>query len=228
MKRDSMVNVKVAQAQRLSGWRELILVYVVILYIWGLYRLLFRLPVWVEEILLKGLVFGGPVYYVYKRYQWRLIDMGVTGINLAPSVYLGVFLGIMMGLVGNVGNIIRHGALLLSDQGVTTAGLGGFIILSLLTAFWEQLLFCGVFLRLAMELIVDEWNSAWLISGLFVLLHVPQLLFVQKLPWEQFMISSILLFLLQMGAVILMFRGRNLLAPVMAQALWGITVYLFR
>jgi hypothetical protein len=225
---EEVKNLKVSTIQKLLSLREVILLYLVILLLWGLYRLLFRLPVWFEEVVLKAVVFGIPVYLTSRRHQWNWKDLGITGTNLSASVYMGIFLGVMLGIVGNIGNIIRHGGLALAPFGLSSETMGGFLILSLITAFWEQLLFCGMFGRLLGEMFRDEWSQAWMVTLLFVGLHLPSLVFIQHLPAVQLAVAVILLVLLQLGNMILFFRYKNLAAPVMAQALWGVTVFLFR
>jgi len=224
----AVTKLKVSTVQQLYSWREVAVVYGLVLILWGIYRLMFRLPVWFEEGVLKALVFGLPIAWVSRRHQWQMKDLGITGNNLASGVYLGIFLGIMLGLVGNVGNVLRHGGLDWASFGITSNMLGGLIILSLLTAFWEQLLFCGMFLRLIEEMVVNEWKIAWIIALLFAGLHLPALILIQHLPGFQLVTAACLLFLLELGNVILMLRLRNLAAPIMAQALWGVTIFLFR
>ena len=225
---EEVTKFRVATVQRLLASRELSLTYVVILLLWGCYRLLFRLPVWFEELGLKAVIFGLPVYLTAKKHQWQWKELGMTGVNLTVSVYLGIMLGIILGLVGNLGNLMRYGKLSLSAFGLTGEALGGFIILSLVTAFWEQLLFCGLFQKLVSEVGRDEWWQAWVVTILFVTLHLPALVFVQRLTLIQLGVAVITLVLLQLGNVVLMLRWRNLAAPLMAQALWGITVFMFR
>jgi hypothetical protein len=228
IKRENIIQLKVSTLQEILSSREALLLYVIIGLGWGVYRLLFRLPTIIEETILKAIVFGIPVFYVAHKRQWRWKELGMTVDNLTASVYLGILLGMILGVAGNFGNTIRHGGLQFNDFGLTSATLGSFIILSLVTAFWEQLLFTGMFLRLLAEVIKDEWKLTWLVAILFVGLHIPALLLIQQLQGVQFVVAVILLLLLQMGSVILMLRYKNLAAPIMAQALWGVTVFLFR
>lgn len=221
-------DLNVAQVQRLAEWRDVAIVFTIVLVLWGLYRLLFRLPTNFEEVILKGFVFGLPVLVVARRYQWRLVDLGISSKRLTLSVYGGLALGIMLGVVGQLGNILRHQGLQWSQWGLTSETLGGFIVLSLVTAFWEQLLFCGLFLRMTQDILSDEWKQAWVVAILFVVLHVPALIFIQQFVGFDMVVALLLLLLLQLGNVILRLRFDNLIAPIMAQALWGVTVFLFR
>jgi membrane protease YdiL (CAAX protease family) len=115
---------------------------------------------------------------------------------------------------------IRH-------SGLTSAGLGSYVILSVVTAFWEQLLFSGYLLRTLYLIIKNEWIAMWAVSSLFVCLHLPALLLVQHLGGGQLVLAVGLLLVLQMGCSLLRLWLKNLAAPMMAHALWGVTLYLF-
>lgn len=215
--------------QHLVIWHRVIGLYVFVLLTWGLYRLLFRFPVWFEESVLKALVFGMPVLWLaLRRDGWKFTHLGFTGERLFSSVYLGLGLGVFLGFLGQIGNIIRHGGIELSSFGLTSESLGGFLLLALVTAFWEELLFVGYILQRLEAVIADEWLRSSLVAGLFAFLHVPSLLFVQKVTFAQGVVYLVLLFTVGLGNSILMLRTRNLAAPILTHALWGVTVYLFR
>jgi hypothetical protein len=210
-------------------WREVLWVVAFILIIWGMYRFLLSYPVWLEETLFKGLVFGGPVFWlVWRRLGWKLKDLGMSPVGLLPAVHLGILLGLVMGLMGQMGNLLRHGQLIWSSYGLTSETIGGFLILSLVTAFWEQLVFSGYMLKRLYKVVHDEVTLVSVVALLFALVHVPALLIIQQLGLVSLAVSFLLLFLLQCGCGILRLRVGNLAAPIMAHALWGVTIYLFR
>lgn len=209
--------------------KKLLWAYVVILVVWGMYRLLFRLPVVVEETVLKGIVFGVPVWWaVYKAKLLPAEEVGLTNRRLLSGVYLGLFLGMGLGLVAQVSNIMRYGGLVLSDFGVTSESVGGFLLLNLVTAFWEQLLFAGLILPVLLTVFKDEWRALWVTGILFALLHIPAMVFIQQASILGVMLGSMLMWLLMMGAGILKLRYQTLATAVLAQALWGMSVFLFR
>jgi len=140
---------------------------------------------------------------------------------------LGLGLGVILGFVGQLGNVIRHGTLIFEGYGITSEALGGFIVLSLVTAFWEELVFMGYILKRLEKVLVREGIRVAVVGGMFAILHFPALA-TSGTSILQLVISLILLTLLGMGNAILMLRQKNLIAPIMAHALWGVTVFLFR
>jgi hypothetical protein len=213
----------------LMVWREVMWVFALILIIWGMYRFLLSYPVWFEETVLKGLVFGGPVFWVsFKKNSWSFKDLGITAAHLLPAVHLGLLLGFLLGLVGQLGNLLRYGQISLTDYGLTSETLGGFLILSLVTAFWEQLVFAGYMLRRIFLVTKNELIAVMVVALLFVAIHLPALILIQKMGGPMLIVALLMLFLLQMGCGILRLRINNLAAPLLAHALWGVTIYLFR
>jgi membrane protease YdiL (CAAX protease family) len=134
---------------------------------------------------------------------------------------------VILGFFGQLGNIVRYGSLQLQIHGMTSEAVGGFLILTLITAFWEQLVFTGYLLGKLVGVVRNEQKLVIVVGGMFALLHVPALV-VQQLAWGQVVIATTLLLLLGMGSAILRLRQKNLIGAVMAHALWGVTIFLFR
>src|SRR3989344_8052758 len=91
---------------------DVVSVYTTILVVWGFYRLLFRLPEWVEELFLKPVVFLLPVWRrVIKdepgSLRGRLESLGITNKNLGVATALGLALGVFYLFVGRVGVSLR-------------------------------------------------------------------------------------------------------------------------
>jgi membrane protease YdiL (CAAX protease family) len=219
----------VKEHKRLEAWHRIVGVYTFIFISWGIYRLLFRFPVWLEEAGFKALVFGIPVFYmVLTREKQKLDSLGITITNLFESVYLGLGLGILLGFFGQVGNFLKNsGSLELSSFGLSLENIGAFLVLAFITAWWEELFFMGYLLTRLLTLVKSEWKAAIITSVLFALIHIPARL-VDQTPISQLLLQLILLFSLGVGNSILMIRTRNLAAPIMAHALWGVTVFMFR
>ncbi len=209
-------------------FKEVGTIYLFIFIVWGLYRFLFRLPTLFEEVVLKGLVFGGSVAWLGYKNGWGWQTFGIRPEGLSRSVRWGLVAGMGVGLVGQLGNMIRHDGLTLSRFGLDGKVLGTFLILSLVTAFWEQLVFSGYILNRLRTVVADIWVRSWVVAVLFVLIHIPALILVSGLSGSILILTLILLLLMQMAAQILFYRFNNLAAPILAQALWGVTIYLFR
>lgn len=218
----------IKEHEHLAVWHRVLGLFMFVLIIWGMYRFLFRLPVWFEELVLKGLVFGLPVLWVVFRWEgWRWQDLGIRLKGLLPSVVFGLGLGMSLGIVGNLGYFWRMGEMI-TGWSITAPQLGTFLVLALVTAFWEGLFFAGYVLKKLQVVLVDEWLRAWVVAGMFTLVHVPALLFVHSFQMSQVLVYGLLIMSVGLANMILMLRTGNLAAPILAQTLWGTTVFLFQ
>ena len=207
---------------------SLLIIYLGVFILWAGYRFFFKNTVFLEETLIKGIVFSLPLFILPLSVKNKLNFLGITGENFFKSVYLGIILGLVLGLAGQVGNLVRHHTMLFSSNNLTAANIGAFLILSLITAFWEQLLFSGYFLSFATRLFKSEVVQVTLTGLLFSLIHLPALLLVNKITFSQIYLSLLLLLTLGISCSILRLRQKNLIAPIMAHALWGVTIFMFR
>ena len=205
-----------------------ILIFILILLLWSFYRYLnLTVPIWLEETVIKGVIFSLPLILLPPAKKPLLAAVGITRHNFLKSVYLGISIGMILGLAGQFGNVMRHGGFSFASYGITSGTIGAFLILSLITAFWEQLLFSGYFLTQFKTFISSEFNLVLIIGLGFSLIHIPALLLNQAAA-SQIVLNLLLLFSLGVSCAILRLRLKNLIAPIMIHALWGVTIFLFR
>lgn len=208
--------------------KKTFIAFLLVTLIWTIYRYTLKLPVWVEETFIKGLVFSIPLILIPLKTSHILPALGITRQNFFKSVYLGITVGIILGFSGQIGNLIRHGYFNFNSYGLTSATIGNFIILAIITAFWEQLLFTGYFLARLKNTINNETYRVLIVGMGFTLIHLPALIFIQHLGLSAILFSSFLLLSLGVSCAILRLRLNNLIAPIMIHAFWGITIFLFR
>lgn len=214
--------------KQLDAWREIVSVFSIVFIFWGVYRLfLLPFPLYVEEVFLKGLVFGVPVYAMKVKNKWHWRDLGFTSERLFESVYVGLGLGMVMGVMGQLGNIIRYSGMWTDNTNLSAGLLSEFVSLALATAFWEQLLFSGYIVKRASLVVSNEWRVMAMTASLFTLLYFPNMVFIRHLPLLDVLLSTLLLFTFQFAAGVMRLRFNNLAAPVLAQTFWGITIFLF-
>lgn len=205
-----------------------ILAFIFVFFSWGLYRFLhLSFPIWLEETVIKGAIFSLPLIFLPPPRQPLFVALGITRRNFFKSVYFGISFGMVLGLAGQLGNFLRHQGFVFSQFGLTTGNIGAFLILSLITAFWEQLLFSGYFLSQLHEYINSETHLVFLVGFGFSLLHLPALM-SNTATASQIYLNFLLLFSLGISCAILRLRFNNLIAPIMVHALWGVTIFLFR
>lgn len=222
---------KPASLSTIELLRRTLMVYVVIFILWGLYRLLFRFPIGIEELLFKPLVFLPPVLSVLvgegMNVHQALSVFGLRRRGLALSIYYGLTLGVVFFLAVRLGGFVSVRAPFRFGVPVAASGVLSISLISLATAIWEQIVFSGFMLSRFQQVTHDEWGSATFTAVLFTLLHLPILLLESSVSFVSVAIELLLFFLVGFGNSVLMLRTRNIVAPVLSHTFWAMAVGLF-
>lgn len=200
-----------------------------IVIVWALYRYFFHLPEWADEFVFKPLVFAFPVlWYVRRREKRALESVGLTVKNIFTSIYIGLGFGFIFALEGIAANAIKYGRVqLLPNTPFEQLGIGMMILLSLATAFSEELLSRGfVFTRLY-EKTKNLPYAALMSSLMFVFLHVPILVTGLKLHGIALVLFFVTDFVLGFANTLLLYNTGSLIAPILVHIFWNMTVSLY-
>lgn len=209
--------------------KKIFLLYLFILLLWGFYRANIFLPEWVEEAFLKPVIFLGPIlWWVAKIEKRSLSSLGFTSKNFFKACYLGIGLGLAFSLVALLANIAKYGRLSTVSFGLEGTVLLLFLVLNLVTSFSEVTLFFGFILTRLKSIWTDEIKVIFTTGLLFSLIHLPIVIFVYHYQFLQILSYFLLTFCIGFGNAILMLRTNNLIAPILAQTFWGVSIYLFR
>lgn len=213
--------VSVVEAtSRVWGW---------IVLAWAFYRYFFRLPEWVDEFMVKPLVFVAPIlWYVTVREKRGVDSLGVTAKNFFSSVYIGLGFGFVFALEGLVANAIKYGKLqIVPIDAFQEYGMGMLLLLSMATAVSEELLSRGfVFLRF-MEGKKGLLYASFISTAMFVVLHVPILAFSLKLSGMALVLFFVTDFVLGFANALLLYNTGSLVAPILVHIFWNMTVALY-
>lgn len=210
--------------------KNVINLYVFIFLVWGLYRFLFRLPEQIEEIILKPLIWLGPLLWLLFKEKEDLKSIGWSFQGVFKSLYLGVGLGLLFALLGFLSHLVKY-------QGIAFVKLSslasldlfwGALGLSLITAVSEETVFRGYFFNRLWQVLKDERWANLLSSFGWVLIHLPITLFVFHYNLTQILVFLFLSFLYGVGAAFLFARTRTIIAPVLLHVFWGWPILLFR
>lgn len=200
-----------------------------ILLTWSLYRYFFKLPEAIDEFVAKPLVFVLPVlWYVLKKEKRNLSSLGLTGKRFFTSLYIGLGFGFVFALEGIAANAIKYGKIQINPiAAFEQYGLVVLLILSVATAFSEELLNRGFLFGRILEKTKSLPYASLLSTVLFVLLHVPILVTTLKLQGMTLVLFFITDFILGMANSLLYYNTRSLLAPILVHIFWNMTVALY-
>lgn len=217
-------NIKGGKAEKLV---PVILIWLIVIVVWGAYRQFFRLPEWVEEIFFKPLIFVGPVIWYMARFE-KLTPpaLGLRTQNAQKILLWGAGFGLF--LVAE-----NFGIWLLKGRGINLSLLTGNTIListiiSLATAISEEILYRGFLLERMWQRLDREHLANGITAVLFMLGHVGN--GVLTLGYRGQELATYLLLILVVGFAqgFVYGRTRSVYASGITHTLWNFSNSFFR
>ena len=217
-------------SEKIRLLKDAIHLYTFLLIVWGLYRFLFRLPEQIEEIVLKPIIWLGPVMWFLYKEKAALSSIGWSTKNLFKNLYLGLGFGLVFGLLGVLTHLVKYQGLAF----VKTASLASpdlFLMalgLSFITAISEETVFRGYLFNRLWQTLNDEWLANLISSFGWVFIHLPITIFVLHYNPAQVFVYLGLSFIFGAGSAFVFARTRTVVASVLLHVFWGWPIVLFR
>lgn len=211
-----------------STLQNVIKLYVILLLVWGIYRVLFKLPDVVEELVLKPVVWLGLLFWFLQKGKETFSSVGWTTKNLFSSLYLGIGLGVVFAVIGILGNVAKYQGLDFADFGFTSNLLLGSLALTFVTAVSEETVFRGYLFSRLWKILKSEWTASILTSVGWAIIHLPVQIFVYDLGLEALPARFLLTVMFGIGASFVYGRTGNILAPILLNIFWSWPIILFR
>jgi len=213
-------SLKIEPIFQLWGW---------ILLIWSLYRYFVHLPEWTDEFFFKPLVFVVPVlWFVLKREKRRLDSLGITTKKFMTSVYIGLGFGMMFALEGILANTAKNGTFTVRPiASLIENGLIPLLIISLATAFSEEVLNRGFLFTRLLEKSKNIYYASGVSTVMFILLHVPILVTTTHLTGGMLLLFFTTNMVLGVVNCLLFYNTQSLVAPILVHVFWNMTVALY-
>lgn len=205
------------------------ILFVFLLVVWGLYRVLFKLPEQVEELVIKPIVWLVPTFYfVFVKEKDKLESVGITFKNLFPAVYFSIALGALFGVVAMVLNFIKYKGMFNFEANLGNLPLLSSVGISLITATSEEIAFRGYILSRLWKSMGSELMANIVTSVLWVAIHIPVTVFVLKLNFSAAFVYLMLTFVYSLGAGFVYARTKNVFSSIFLHVLWEWPIILFR
>ncbi len=198
-----------------------------LLIVWGFYRLLFKLPEEIEELIIKPIIWLLPVIYLVRKEGGNLSSVGITTKKLFPAIYFTLALGAVFAIEAVFINFVKHDgfefAANIGEKALLTS-LG----ISFVTAFSEEVSFRGYLFNRVWGALDNEWLANIITSVVWALVHVPIVIFVWKLSLTSALIYLFLTALFGVGSAFVFARTRNIFSSILLHILWQWPIILFR
>lgn len=200
-----------------------------VLIAWALYRVYVHQPEWVDELVIKPLIFLGPtLYYVLTREKRSLASIGLSGEKFFRNVYLGLGFGMLFAIEGVVANAIKYGKFSFAPIiTVTGASLLLYVVLSVVTAFSEEVFVRGFLYTRLKEGYQSELKAMLVSTAMYFLLLVPIIFTVSKLSGVTLLIFVMTNLIMSLANTMIFNETKTVTVPVLIHAFWNMAVALY-
>lgn len=211
---------------------QVYLVWFIIFLVWAFYRAKFFLPEYLDEFIVKPLIFALPIIWVViKREKKKLTTLGLptNPKKFLEDLYIGVIIGILFALEGVLANYLKYGKLSFEPIWALQAsgGVMTFLLINLSTSLWEEILGRGYLYQRFLRIYKDQYHAAISSSFLFLLLHVPIMFTRLHLTGTSLIVYPVSILLLGItNSYVLSWRG-SIVLPILIHAFWNMTVALY-
>lgn len=199
-----------------------------VLIIWFIYRLVFGvLSEDFEELVVKPLLFLGPVFYFLAVENASLKSLGFHFKNLFSSLYFIFALGAGFALLGLIINIIKYSG----ANFTTNLGEFGFLtafLLSIITAATEETAFRGYLFSRLLKGFDNELKANLISSIIWTAVHIPIVVSMGLQNTFGLVLYLGLIFLFGFGSAFVFARTKNIAASILLHLLWEWPILLFR
>lgn len=198
--------------------------------VWAIYRYFPGiLPVWVEELILKPIIWLLPVIWILRKIEHRpLSSLGFSRKNLFPSFYWGIGLGMVFALEGFLTNIFKYRGLNLPGVNYSSAIFLGQIGLSFATAISEEIVFRGYIFNRLWKIWRNEWWANLVSALLFMIIHLPISVFVLGYTPTAMIAYLFLVLVYGLGSGFIFARTNNIISCILLHVFWSWPIVLFR
>lgn len=188
------------------------------------YRFTVSSPIWFDEIILKAVLFGFPVWMYAIVSKKSPSFFGLESRRFWPGAINGLAIGGILSFIAIVTYSFRKSSLLMPGL-FESVGFWKEFGLAFATAWWESLFFYGLILPVLKEKFSDEIQALSFSTLVFLLFHAPNL--IVKVGVGNAMQPLLLLTLFAFGQGIIFLRTKSISTVVVSHAFWGMALLVY-
>lgn len=201
----------------------------VILIVWALYRGFMQLPEWVDELIVKPLVFVVPVLIFVRFYEKREIgSVGLKSGKFIRDFYIGIGIGALFIFQAIIANAVKHGGISIAPAiSVTMPVLLTYLGFSLSTAFCEELLVRGFLFSRLNEQYKNQIKGMVVSTLMYFSLLVPIVFTQLSLDTTTLLVFIMTNLILSFANTMIYSETKTLTIPILVHTFWNMAVLLY-
>lgn len=213
--------------KKIVGLKRIVGLYAFLFVVWGFYRLLFQFPEPLDELVIKPIVWLGPVAYLLYKEKSSLRSVGITLENIFPSIYFALALGSIFVIEAMVVNFMKYKGLNFAAN-IGENSLYFALFLSFATAISEEITFRGYIFGRTLSIYKNEVIVNIVTSLGWTAIHMPIAIFDWHLDTVSLILYAVLTTIFAFGASFVYVRTKNILSPILLHVFWQWPIILFR
>ncbi|OGG00534.1 hypothetical protein A2Y99_04175 [Candidatus Gottesmanbacteria bacterium RBG_13_37_7] len=211
---------------------QVFIVWFIIFLLWSIYRVNFFRPEWIDELLVKPIIYVFPIIYIVRiKEKLKFKELGLISSlkDVFVDIFIGVIIGILFAFEGLYSNYVKYGrfSFLPLDTIKLSGGIIFFLLINLISSIWEEILGRGYIYQRLFKQSDRQFESALISSFLFLLLHIPIIFTRLHLMGVSLVIYIFSIIILGVTNCYLFSLRKSLVLPVLIHTFWNMTVALY-
>lgn len=204
------------------------MLFLIILVGWGIYRYLFHYPEWIDEFIAKPIIFLIPTFALLVNERKFLSSIGFSKKNFARNIIIGLLAGLFIAAESILTKRFKYDSLVFNPDNLSFYLIFGNYLISLATGFTEEVVFRGYIQTRLNIALKSAFFSILLSSILFVIVHLPLIIFLLKYSLFDTFMYCFLIFILGIINGILFNQTKSLTAPTITHSIWNFSSVMFK
>jgi membrane protease YdiL (CAAX protease family) len=221
-----------SQHRPISPTQRMLNTWAIVLIAWALYRSHFgtSLPIWLDEFIIKPVMFLLPIHYYVTSMERKpfFTGVGFSRKGLLGDILIGLLGGSLFLAAGAMANYVKYGTYFAPDpKFLNMIPLGLIVAVAFASSITEEILMRGFVLKRLYEKSNNMFTASLYTSFLFFFLHIP-MIFASDIITGTLILQVMATDLVLSMAVSFLYIGRqNVLVPILVHALYNLSLYLF-
>ncbi len=190
--------------------------YLYLLITWTLFRMLFSLPEWADELIVKPLIWLGPILILKNL---KLATQKSTG--LVRDLFLGSFLSLLILGEYLLANRLRGTPLTFNPGLLRWPFFLPPLIIAAATGLTEEIVFRGYIMGSFLKGKIPRFRANLLTTVLFIGIHLPIVFFYHQARGTDLLTTLLTMATLSLVDGVAFSTTRSLVAPIAAHTTWN-------
>jgi len=190
--------------------------YLYLVIAWTLFRMLYSLPEWADEIVIKPIVWLGPIVLLKNL---KLATQKST--NIGKDFILGISFSLLILGEYVLTNRLRHTPLTFNLETLRWPLFLSPLVISTATGLTEEVVFRGYIMGSFLKSGFSRVRANLLTTLLFIGIHLPIVVFYYQARGSDLLAALLTMTALSLVDGIAFWSTRSLIAPITAHATWN-------